>query len=82
MYLKLPAGKGQFTVIPLTDENIFDVCPVCGEEHNVDIDELVTVPGSDFSKHAFCPCCAAIFRKGGLDALMQERKKALSIDLT
>ncbi len=81
MYLKLPAGDGKFTVIPLTDENVFSICPICGEEHQVDLDELVTMPGFEFSRRVCCwPCTVAINREG-LDVLMEHRKESLSCEL-
>lgn len=46
MYLKLPAGEGKFTVIPLTGENVYSICPICGEEYQVDLDELITIPAT------------------------------------
>lgn len=82
MYLKLPAGEGKFTVIPLTDENVYSICPVCGEEHQVDIDELVTVPGFDFSRRVCCWPCTVAINKEGLAALMERRKESLSYELT
>ena len=81
MYLKLPAGDGKFTVIPLKDENVFSICPVCGEEHQVDIDEFVTTPGFEFSQRVLCWPCTLTLKKDGLDALMEKRKESLSYEL-
>lgn len=81
MYVKLPAGEGKFTVIPLTDENVFSICPVCGEEHQVDLDELITIPGFEFSRRVCCWPCTAAINKEGLDALMERQKESLSYEL-
>lgn len=81
MYLKLPAGEGKFTVIPLTDENVYSICPVCGEEHQVDIDELITAPGFEFSRRVCCWPCTVAINKEGLDAVMKRRKETLSYEL-
>lgn len=81
MYLKLPAGEGKFTVIPLTDENVYSICPICGEEHQVDLDELITIPGFEFSRRVCCWPCTATINKEGLDALMERRKESLSYEL-
>lgn len=81
MYLKLPAGEGKFTVIPLTDENIYSICPICGEEHQVDIDDLITAPGFSFSRRVCCLPCTVEIEKEGLNALMERRKASLSYEL-
>lgn len=86
MYLKIPAGNGKFTVIPLTDENVFSVCPVCGEEHQVDLDDFVgnnlfTVPGLEFSRRVCCWPCTAQIKKMGFDAVMEQQKESLAYAL-
>ena len=79
MYLKLSAGDGKFTVIPLTDENVFSICPVCGEEHQLsDIGDLITLPEFAYSRRVCCPACTGVIHSKGLDALMDERKNDLS----
>lgn len=81
MYVKLPTGEGKFTVIPLTDENVFSICPICGEEHQVDMGQIVAQPDLDFYQRVCCwPCTAAINEKG-LDAVMEQRKESLAYEL-
>lgn len=81
MYLKLPSGEGKFTVIPLTDENVFSICPICGEEHQVDPGELLTIPDFDFSRRVCCWPCTVAVKKEGLDVVMERRKESLSCEL-
>lgn len=81
MYLKLPAGEGKFTVIPLTDKNVYSICPICGEEHQVDLDELITIPGFEFSRRVCCWPCTVEINTEGFDALMERRKESLSYEL-
>ena len=84
MYLKLPAGEGKFTVIPLTDKNVYSICPICGEEHKIDLDdldELITIPGFEFSRRVCCWPCTVAINKEGLDALMERQKESLSYEL-
>jgi len=78
LYLKEPAGNGKFIITPLTDENVFSICPVCGEEHQVDLTELVMEPDFNMTMQVCCPFCTREIRKDGLDATLTERGKRLS----
>ena len=86
MYLKLSAGEGRSTVIPLTDENVFSICPVCGEEHQIDIEDLaknklLTASWFEDSPRVCCWPCTVQIKKEGLDAVMEQRKESLAYEL-
>lgn len=77
MYLKEPAGNGKFIITPLTGENIFSICPVCGEESPVDIVGLALEPDFEWTMQVCCPSCTARAEKIGLAAVLDEQKKSL-----
>ena len=86
MYVKLPAGEGKFTVIPLTDENVFSICPICGEEWQIDLEDLakgklLTTSWYEDSPRVCCGPCTAEIREKGLDAVMERRKESLAYEL-
>lgn len=81
MYLKKPAGNGKFIISPLTDENIFSICPVCGEEHQVSIIELMQESDFDLTVEVCCPHCAGKIKEDGLAAVMQKRERVLAAQL-
>ena len=46
--------------INITDENVFTVCPSCGKEHQVDLQELFKGEEIDlFGTSVFCEKCSA-----------------------
>jgi len=40
MYVKAKLADGVEIKVEITSENLFDVCPQCGKEHNVNYDVL------------------------------------------
>jgi transcription elongation factor Elf1 len=43
----------------ITDENVYTICPVCGKEHQVDLQELLTTGEADlYSTSVFCKECS------------------------
>ncbi len=85
MYLKEPAGNGKFTITPLTDENVFSICPVCGVEHQVDITGplgLVMEGDTEYlTLQVCCPYCTGKIKKEGLNAALAEKEERLSYSL-
>lgn len=87
MYLKEPAGNGRFTIIPLTIDNVFSICPICGTEHQIDITDLtglvmMEADAEYISLQVCCPCCTRKVQKEGLSAALMERgKKVYQIPL-
>lgn len=82
LYLKERTGEGRYTVIELTADNVFSVCPICGDEAPVnDFENIITGRDFYFNKSVCCPVCTAKIREKGLAALMDERKEELSHSL-
>lgn len=40
MYVKAELADGVETKIEITGENVFDICPKCGKEHSIFLDDL------------------------------------------
>lgn len=81
MYLKEPAGNGKFIITPLTEDNVFSICPVCGEEHQVSIIELTQELDFDLTVDVCCPRCTREIKEEGLSAVMQKRERVLAAQL-
>ncbi len=85
MYLKEPAENGKFIITPLTDENIFSICPICGVEHQVDITGPLGLFKEADTEHitlqVCCPYCTRKGRKEGLNTALMERRENLSHSL-
>ncbi len=77
MYLKESAGNGKFVITPLTNENVFSICPICGEEHQVELTEIVMEPDFNWTVRVCCPYCTGKIGRDGLHAALAERQKEL-----
>lgn len=79
LYLKERIGEGRYTIVELTSENVFSICPICGDEAPVnDFENIITGKDFYFNKSVCCPVCTAKIRTEGLAALMNEREEKLS----
>jgi hypothetical protein len=55
MYVKAKLADGVEIKVEITSENLFDVCPQCGKEHNVYYDVL----GEIIESRYYCGRCSA-----------------------
>ncbi len=65
---------------------LYSICPVCGEEHQIDIEDLaknklLTSPWFEDSPRVCCWPCTVQIKKEGLDAVMERRKESLAYEL-
>ena len=81
LYLKEETKEGKYIVTELTDENVYCMCPICGEEHQIDIYRYLSLPIASFSQNVCCQSCTIALEEDGLDALMEQRKKSLFYEL-
>lgn len=61
-YVKEKISDGAEINIEITDENVFNQCPQCGKEVQVDIESLLKSENSDlFGTSVFCEECSKKF---------------------
>lgn len=61
MYVKANLADGVEIKVEITSENVFDVCPQCGKEHSIFLDEWTNLDNDDFSlveARFFCEECS------------------------
>lgn len=57
-YVKTKINEGTEIRTEITDENVFTVCPQCGQEHAVDLSEIFSDGHSDlFGTAVYCRKC-------------------------
>lgn len=79
LYLKEEIREGKYTITELSSDNVFSICPICGEEAPViDFENIIMRDDFNFSKSVCCPACTRAIHKRGLAALMDERLKDLT----
>lgn len=82
LYLKESAGEGKYKITELTSENVYSVCPVCGEESAViDFENIITQDDFNWGRSVCCSACTRVIHERGLAALMNERSKELAATL-
>jgi ribosomal protein S27AE len=55
MYAKAKLADGVEIKVEITSENLYDVCPQCGKEHNIFFDDLAEIIESRY----FCGRCSS-----------------------
>ena len=66
---KYQNDEGVLLKIPITDDNVFCICPGCGKEVGVNIVELAKDKDFDlYATQCYCPeCSGRIIKKGETD---------------
>lgn len=63
-YVKADLAEGATVMTEITAENVFTVCPGCGQAHAVDLCELIASGEVDlYSTKVYCPKCSDRVRK-------------------
>lgn len=58
-YVKSKINDESEIRVEITDENVFTICPKCGQEHAVDLSEIFSDGHSDlFSTSVYCRKCS------------------------
>ncbi len=45
--------------LTITEDNIYTICPQCGQEHTVDISDVLSYGGDLYGTNVFCETCTA-----------------------
>lgn len=57
-YIKATIADGVTLKSEITDENVFTVCPGCGNEHSVDLAAVLSGDCDLYSTQIYCEACS------------------------
>ena len=63
MYVKAELADGVEIKVDITDENVFDICPQCGEEIPIVLDSCLNQGISVIGTSFYCGSCSAKIRE-------------------
>ena len=49
--------------VPVEHDNVFTVCPICGEEHQIDLTEVCGDSFDFYGTSVYCEKCSELYRK-------------------
>lgn len=63
-YIKAEIAEGVTIKAEITDENVFTICPECGVEHRVELDDILKCEHADLCSTAVCCAKCSAARQG------------------
>ena len=60
-------NDGVSVKVPVEHDNVFTICPVCGEEHQIDLAEVCDNGFDFFGTTVYCDQCTELHRKSHVE---------------
>ena len=60
-------NDGVSVKVPVEHDNVYTICPVCGEEHQIDLAEVCDNGFDFFGTTVYCDKCTELHRKSHVE---------------